>query len=88
MSYVRAYINHRIRSNGQNPQAKWKKVKLRHQRKYHQITEEERKKANKNDKRSQKRHGDPEQRISSNNPTTENRKKNKRGIFCSSKLPK
>ena len=46
-----------FRSNGQNPQTEWKKVKEDIKENAIKITEEERKKQN--DKSSQKGHGDP-----------------------------
>ena len=49
-----------LRSNGQNPQTKWKKVKEDIKENAIKITEEERRKAN---RLIRKRHGDPEQEV-------------------------
>jgi len=63
-----------------------KKVKLRHQRKYHQITEEERKKANKMIKGLKR---DMETQNKGSPPTTQQQKteREQKRNFCSSKAP-
>jgi len=79
-----------LRSNGKNPQTKWKKkIKEDIKENVIKITEEERKKANKLIK-GLKRHMETQsKRISSNNATAENRMKAREELlFLTSSLNK
>jgi len=75
--------NHKTQKQWQNPQTKWKKVKEHIKENTIKITEEERRKANKLIKVLKRDMEIQSKRISSNNVTTENRKRAKRNS-CSS----
>ena len=78
-----------LRSNGQNPQTKWKKVKEGIKENAIKITEEERKKANKLIKDLKRDMETQSKRISSNNVTTENKKRAREEfLFLKSSLNK
>ena len=78
-----------LRSNGQNPQAKWKKVKEDIKENAIKITEEERKKAHKLIKNLKRDMETQSKRISSNNATIDNKRKaREESLFFKSSLNK
>src|SRR5882724_7822032 len=76
-----------LRSNGQNPQTKWKRVKEDIKENAIKITEEEKRKANKLIKGLKRDMETQSKRFSSYNTTAENRKKAKEEfLFLKSSL--
>jgi len=77
-----------LRSNGQNPQTKWKKVKENIKETAIKITEEERIKANRLIKGLKRDMETQNKRTTSSNVTEENKKKSQGGAPVPQKLPK